>query len=77
MSGQVLGRYSGKINTFLYTRKKSVVKTQNVEKEKEVMKLMFLSYSVLMTQSYAGIVQFCAVRRAHPNHEGHSDSREH
>ena len=35
---------------------KSVVKTQNVEKEKEVMILMFLSYFVPMTQSYAGII---------------------
>ena len=40
---------------------KSVVKTQNVEKEKEVMILMFLSYFVPMTQSYAGIISILSV----------------
>ena len=41
---------------------KSVVKTQNVEKEKEVMILMFLSYFVPMTQSYAGIISILSVQ---------------
>ena len=41
---------------------KSVVKTQNIEKEKEVMILMFLSYFVPMTQSYAGIISILSVQ---------------
>ena len=40
---------------------KSVVKTQNIEKGKEVMILMFLSYFVPMTQSYAGIISILSV----------------
>ena len=40
---------------------KSVLKTQNIEKEKEVMILMFLSYFVPMTQSYAGIISILSV----------------
>ena len=41
---------------------KSVVATQNIEKEKEVMILMFLSYFVPMTQSYAGIISILPSR---------------
>ena len=41
---------------------KSFVKTQNVEKEKELMILMFLSYFVPMTQSYAGIISILSVQ---------------
>ena len=40
---------------------KSVVATQNIEKEKEVMILMFLSYFVPMTQSYAGIISILSL----------------